>query len=165
MGSTTDNLFKDKGTRSSLITTLGNNASVFHQCCPQKASAEFSTPSYISYRINLDMFRFEQGRRGGRKGKWSGHYEQRSVSAGCPQGSLGSPAGRVTPRVQACHYCSREQNTLVSLETEEEACNNRNAHNYMITNESMDLERLFVLTDSSSVSSTRAGREFLLASW
>ena len=83
------------------------------QCCPQKASAEFSTPSYISYRINLDMFRFEEGRRGrgGRKAKWSGHYEQRSVSAGCPQGSLGSPAARVTPRVQACHYCWREQNT------------------------------------------------------
>ena len=122
-------------------------------------------PPLISHIASiLTCLDLRRGGGGGRKGKWSGHYEQRSVSAGCPQGSLGSPAGRVTPRVQACHYCSREQNTLVSLETEE-ACNNRNAHNYMITNESMDLERLFVLTDSSSVSSTRAGREFLLASW
>ena len=123
------------------------------------SAMDLVSPRYISYRINLDMFRYDEGNIG------SGDYERCSVSAGCPQGSLGSPAGRVTPRVQACHYCSREQNTLVSLETEEEACNNRNAHNYMITNESMDLERLFVLTDSSSVSSTRAGNEFLLASW
>lgn len=77
------------------------------------SAVDLVSPRYISYRINLDMFRYDEGNIG------SGDYERCSVSAGCPQGSLGSPADRVTPgrasRAGTKHLCQQRQEKHVTL--------------------------------------------------